>query len=100
MSQFIPPTAHSASERAKFDRLRRQMDGRPYAFLGHTVRAIAAEVHPLPKTNHPSFPIFSDDAIMENTESYTVRQNRHDTLEINHVNVARQQELMAKDRVN
>ena len=76
MSQFIPPTAHSASERAKFDRLRRQMDGRPYAFLGHTVRAIAAEVHPLPKTNHPSFPIFSDDAIMENTESYTVRQSR------------------------
>ena len=51
MSDYTPPTAQSASDRAKFDQLRRHLDGRPQVFRGHHVQAIPAKVVPLPKTN-------------------------------------------------
>ena len=44
MSNFIPPSPRSASARAKFDQLRRQIDGRPQAFCGHNILAIPAKV--------------------------------------------------------
>ena len=44
MSNFIPPTARSASERAKFDQLCHWICGRPQAFCGHNIQANPAKV--------------------------------------------------------
>ena len=75
MSDYTPPTAQSASDRAKFDQLRRHLDGRPQVFRGHHVQAIPAKVVPLPKTNQPSFSIYHDDAIVEHAVTHVVRQS-------------------------
>lgn len=77
MFNFIPPTAQSANKRAEFDELRRRINGRPQSFHGHNIQAIPATVVILPKTNQPLCSSFSDDAIIEHTSSYIVRQSRH-----------------------
>ena len=77
MFNFIPPTAQSANKRAEFDELRRRINGRPQSFHGHNIQAIPATVVNLPKTNQPLCSSFSDDAIIEHTSSYIVRQSRH-----------------------
>lgn len=82
MSDYTPPTARSTGDRANFDDLRRRIDGRRAPFFAHHIPASDIQLRHPPKTNQPIFSLFSDDAIIQHTETHTVRQTsyRHESL--------------------